>query len=704
MKKQISANYRKRAEEKLQQGKNAHQRLSADSQKLIHELQVHQIELEMQNDELAAAQATLEESRHTYADLYDFAPAAYFTFDENGLILALNLIGAELLATARGRLIQKPFFFYVAEEDHALFRAHVQRVFETKQPQACEIRIKKKKSTFDAHLRSILASDVKHGAQCRTMITDVTARKQAEEERERLFHELQAERARFEAVLRQMVAGVIIAEAPSGKLILGNAQVDRILRHPFLPAAEIEGYREYKAFHPDGRPYQPQELPLARSIRTGEVVTDEEIDYLRGDNTRGVLSASSAPIRDASGGIVAAVVTFYDITERKRAEAEMLRASKLESIGLLAGGIAHDFNNILTAIMGNISLSKITLHPDSETYKGLAEAEKACLRAKGLTQQLLTFAKGGVPVTKTVSIAELLRDSARFALHGSNIHGEISFPNDLKAVDVDEGQIGQVINNLIINAQQAMPQGGTIAIAGENVRVEEGQGLPLPAGDYVMLSVRDQGIGIPKEHLSKVFDPFYTTKAKGSGLGLATSYWIINKHNGHITVESEPGVGTTFFIFLPASRQPMPAEPVEESTSLAGEGKVLFLDDEASIREFVGKMLARFGYEIECARDGNEAIERYRKAKEAGRPFDVVVLDLTVPGGVGGKDVLQKLREIDPQIKAIVCSGYSNDPVLSDFKAYGFSEKVAKPYQIEELSKKIMAVIGKAQPPRLNDA
>jgi chemotaxis response regulator CheB/nitrogen-specific signal transduction histidine kinase len=395
-------------------------------------------------------------------------------------------------------------------------------------------------------------------------------------------------------------------------------------------------------------------------------------------------------IRYVKHPYVSKAATIEEVAETHLVE--MLKASKLESIGLLAGGIAHDFNNILTTIMGNIALSRITLSPDTDTYKGLAEAEKACLRAKGLTQQLLTFAKGGAPVTKTISIAELLRDTVRFALHGSNVRCEISFPSDLKPVEVDEGQISQVINNLIINAQQAMPEGGMITITGKNVRIETDQGLPLPAGDYIILSVDDQGTGIPKEHLAKIFDPFYTTKAKGSGLGLATSYWIIKKHNGYIMAESEPDAGTTFFIYLPASGQPLSAVPLEESAPLVGEGKILFLDDEPSIRQFIGKMLTRFGYEVECVQDGNEAIECYRKAKETHRAFDVVVLDLTIPGSLGGREVLQRLREIDPQVKAIVCSGYSNDPVLSDFKTHGFYERVAKPYQIEELSKKIMAV------------
>jgi len=385
-----------------------------------------------------------------------------------------------------------------------------------------------------------------------------------------------------------------------------------------------------------------------------------------------------------------------DITERKRTEEELLKARKLESIGLLAGGIAHDFNNILTAILMNISLAKRYAHPGDKLFKSLAEAEKASLRARDLTQQLLTFSKGGAPIRRTASITELIKDSTEFALRGSNIRCEFSIPEELWPVEIDEGQMSRVMNNLIINAQQAMPDGGILKVRGENVTIaieETRQGLPLPEGRYVKISLEDQGTGIPPEHLPRIFDPYFTTKQGGSGLGLATTYSIIKKHEGYITVKSELGIGTTFSIYLPASqKQTLPQKSTEERLPL-GQGRVLVMDDEEVIREAVSQMLREMKYEVKVAKDGTETIKLYREAQEAGQPFDAVIMDLTIPGGMGGKETVTKLIEIDPHVKVIVSSGYSNDPIMANYKQHGFSGFIAKPYKFEELSKTLRDVL-----------
>ncbi len=383
----------------------------------------------------------------------------------------------------------------------------------------------------------------------------------------------------------------------------------------------------------------------------------------------------------------------FDITERKLMEEELLKVEKLESVGVLAGGIAHDLNNLLTGVVGSISLARLYDDP-ADKDRRLAEAEEASMGIKNLTQQLLTFSKGGVPVLQTADMAGLLVDSATFTLRGSNVGCEFSISDDLWPAEIDAGQMNQVINNLVINSQHAMPRGGVIKICAENVTINAKHGLALKPGAYIKVSVADQGIGIPEGKIQKIFDPFFTTKRTGNGLGLATSYSIIQKHNGHITVESQVGVGTTFYIYLPASPgEIIVTEKKEEKELVTGEGKMLVMDDEKHIRDLAAEMLSNIGYEVTTSIDGAETIEIYETAMGSGYPFDAVIIDLTIPGGMGGKETIQRLTKIDPAVKAIVSSGYSNDPVMANFAEYGFKGVVAKPYKARELSEVLHKVI-----------
>jgi len=341
-------------------------------------------------------------------------------------------------------------------------------------------------------------------------------------------------------------------------------------------------------------------------------------------------------------------------------------------------------------------------NPEDKIFEKLSGAEKASLRAKHLTQQLLTFSRGGAPIKKTAFISELLKDAAVFALSGSNVRCEFSIPGDLWPVEVDEGQITQVINNLIINASQAMPEGGIIKARAENIVVDAEQGLPLKEGKYMKISIEDRGIGIPEEHLQKIFDPYFTSKQKGSGLGLATAYSIVKRHDGCIQVKSELGVGSTFHIYLPASSKEVLMGKQLRERIPTGEAKILLMDDEELVREVGGEMLEVLGYEVEFAKDGAEAIELYKKAKESTHPFDAIILDLTIPGGMGGKEAVEKLIEIDPEVKAIVSSGYSTDPIMADFRKYGFSDVVAKPYKLNELGEALHKVIAGRTLPKGN--
>ncbi len=404
------------------------------------------------------------------------------------------------------------------------------------------------------------------------------------------------------------------------------------------------------------------------------------------------------PFRTATGDIVAVVVS-RDITERRRMNEERVRATKLESIGILAGGIAHDFNNILTAVFANIGLAKMLSTKEGASLnpaivERLTAAEKACLRARDLTKQLLTFAKGGTPVKNRASVARFITETAGFALRGSNVRCDLTLPDHLWFVEVDEGQMSQVIQNLIINADHAMPDGGIIQIKAENIAVDSWHGLPIKSGQYVKVSIQDQGSGIQPENLSKIFDPYYTTKQKGNGLGLATTYSIIKRHEGHITVQSEPGIGTNFVFYVPAFEKGEPEIVVEESRVMQGSGRLLVMEDEEDIRDILGTMLVHLGYEVDFATDGSVAIELYRQAQEAGKPFTATILDLTIPGGVGGREAIQHLKALDQNVVALVSSGYSNDPVIATPEQFGFKGMVAKPYNLSDLGKALDRALG----------
>lgn len=391
-----------------------------------------------------------------------------------------------------------------------------------------------------------------------------------------------------------------------------------------------------------------------------------------------------------------------DITERKRAEErkiaklmeeERLKTQRLESLGVLAGGIAHDFNNILTAILGNISLATQFLNPSDKAYKHLSEAEKAIFLAQGLTQQLLTFSRGGAPMKTTLSIPSVVRESAEFILRGTNVRCAFVIPEKIKPVEADEGQIRQVIHNLVINALHAMPQGGVITIRCENMTIGPKAPLPLKEGDYVRVSVEDSGIGIPEEHLSRIFDPYFTTKQTGSGLGLSTSYSIIKRHDGLITVNSRLGTGTIFHIYLPASDKEIVSVSSDEKVPVSGRGRILVMDDEEMIRTLAGEILDHLGYQVALATNGQEAIEQYQKARGSGKPFDLLIMDLTVPGAMGGKEAIERLLQIDPGVRSIVSSGYSDDPILANYRTYGFKGVIKKPYRLTELSHIVHEVI-----------
>ncbi len=428
---------------------------------------------------------------------------------------------------------------------------------------------------------------------------------------------------------------------------------------------------------------------LKKALETKSTVVTEKVLIKEGNRA---VQVTSIPFQEQNGEWLVAQV-YVDITERKKMEEERLKMQKLESIGILAGGIAHDFNNILTAILGNISYIKLFSEPDSDIYQPLIMAEEASNRARTLTQMLMTFSKGGEPVKKTLDISKLLRDSSRLVLSGSKVRCEFMIKDELLFIEADEGQINQVFNNLIINAMQSMPDGGTIRISAENINVPQDEKLLLNDGKYVKISISDKGTGIPAENLTKIFDPYFTTRKKGSGLGLTIAYHIVRKHKGYIKVESEEGKGSIFTVYLPSCEPSVIPEQKQSSFCPIGKGRILLMDDEDILKDFVCRLLRKVGYEVDTASDGVEAIEMYKTAKESGIPYDILILDLTVPGGMGGKEAI---RNFDPTAKAVVSSGYSDDPVMANYSEHGFKGVVMKPYSIEELTNTISKIISNA--------
>jgi PAS domain S-box-containing protein len=541
-------------------------------------------------------------------------------------------------------------------------------------PQLFEWRSKKKDGALfwvEVSMRHAVIGD---DSLIIVLVRDITERKQKDESLKQSQELLQLQFSRM----------------PVGCIVWGD---DYRVRS-WNPAAEkIFGYSTEEAI---GRTANelivPEEVRLKSGaiwtgLMSGDTAAGDLIENITKSGRTILCEWTNTRLSSRDGAMMGVISMVQDVTDRREREQEQLKMQKLESLGLLAGGIAHDFNNILTAILGNVTLVRMKMSPDNPWYRQLDEAVAATYSAKDLTHQLLTFSRGGAPVRKAMALEQLIRDSAGFAVRGVNVKCDFSFEEGLWPADIDESQMARVFSNLVINACQAMPAGGVIRINARNEDIGKKSGLPLGEGRYVAISIEDQGIGIPEENLQKIFDPYFTTKQIGSGLGLAVTYSIVKNHRGHITVRSHVGQGSTFTVYLPASdRQPAGAKRLADGY-VRWHGRVLLMDDEEMVRVVTREILKALGYEVSSAADGAEAIRLYTEARDAGRPFDAVIMDLTVPGGMGGKEAIQKLREIEPGVRAIVSSGYSQDPVMADYKIYGFNEAIAKPFTSNELSR-----------------
>jgi PAS domain S-box-containing protein len=552
-----AAELRRRAEERLREQRPATSRApsDADTQRLVHELQVHQIELEMQNEELQQARDEMEAGLEKYCDLYDFAPVGYLTLDREGTIREANLRIASLLGIERSRLVNRRFRLCVSASDRPAFNLFLTQLFESKAKGGCEITLLK-----------------------------------------------------------------------------------------------------------EGEP------PIA--VRFQAAVA-------------------------ASGQECRAVVE--DITEQKRAEEDRLVLNNLESTGILAAGIAHDYNNLLMVILLNLELAQALTPLGKEMAALLKAAKEAAMTSGGLTQQLLAFAKGGLLVRKPTQLSAVIQESVRLAVSGSPIRCDFALPEDLWLAEVDAGQIGQVIRNLVLNAREAMPKGGVVSVRAENVVLGPREHHSLAPGDYVRVSITDWGGGIPKELLPKIFDPYFSTKEmglqKGMGLGLTICHTVMQKHGGAIAVESQAGMGTTFRLHLPASRRLVRKEDPAPLISQPRGARILVMHDEEVVRKLVKRLLEQMGHEVGLEENGQGAIAAYETAKDRGRPFEAVILDLTVRDGVGGKETIRELLKLDPAVEAIVMSGYADDPVVLEPERYGFKGVLAKPFDRYSLQRVLARVL-----------
>lgn len=507
-------------------------------------------------------------------------------------------------------------------------------------------------------------------------------------DRKKAVETLKESEEKFHKTFDNSPAGIIIIRLDTVRFIEAN---DAYLAQTGYTRSELIGRSGIEiGLWPDQDGFEN----ILKMLKTGGTPRNIEISQKTKDGESRIMLVSAVPVQISNAE--SAVIVFLDITEKHLLEIESLKAHKLESIGVLAGGIAHDFNNLLTGILANISLVKMTRTSGDSDYQWLESAEKASLRARDLTQQLLTFSKGGLPVKSSVPIRELVQEASTFSMHGSKSRLVFNFDENIKNVWADSGQISQVVNNLVINASHAMEEvsGGIIKIGIHN-RSIEGKNDIINPGEYVEITVEDSGSGISPEVLPKIFDPYYTTKKTGSGLGLAVVYSIIKNHDGRIFVDSEPGKGAKFTILLPAADEELLKDKHEAEKIRPGSARILIVDDEKAVSDASCAILQMFGYDTAVAYNGRDAISIYAEAMNESRRFDVVIMDLTMPGSIGGKETTNQLLKIDPEAAIIVSSGYSTDPVMSDFVSYGFSGAVEKPYRADTLLSVVQQCIKK---------
>lgn len=639
------------------------------------------------------SERALAASEERYRYLFEASRDIIFTLSTHGKLVAINQAFEKITGFSRKRWLGKQALFLVHPDQRDELRQNLIPLLQAQRETSVSAELQvttldKQRLICEVIFTLRRVSDKTR--QIYGIARNITERKQAEQE-------LAAQKEWLTVTLRSIGDGVIATDI-LGRIVLMNPVAERLtgwstseatgrlLPQVFLLAQDYSG--------------EPCLNPVQTILNHGQSValTKNIVLVARNQLNRYYISNIGSPIRDSWGVIIGAVLVFRDISQQRKCEEEMLKNQKLESIGILAGGIAHDFNNILAGILANTQLTQLLLANGKTVEKYLTGIEDGVTRAAALTRQLLTFSKGGAPIKKIASLGELLRTTVDFSLRGSNSKYELTTGEPLWPVEIDSDQINQVINNLIINADQAMPDGGIIRVSAENIHWVREDDPPYRKGEFIKITICDQGIGIPEENLPYIFDPYFTTKPNGSGLGLATSYSIIKKHDGYINVQSRIGQGSAFTIYLPATVDTSCGAPIQKTPPIQkGHGKILLMDDDEMLRGVAGEMLSLLGYEVEYAKEGREAIDLYEKSIHAFRPYDAVIMDLTVPGGLGGKTTIDKLLKLNPAIKVIVSSGYPDNPLLADYQKFGFSGVMVKPYKMEELSQILHRVLSENQ-------
>lgn len=621
-----------------------------------------------------AARRALEQSESKFRNLIDFARDAIFlceVTEEGGLsnFIDVNQEACRRLGYTRQEFRQlSPQTIGVLEED---VRQHVLDAFAETGSITFTVSVLAKDGRAVPFEFNSCTIDVNGKTLCMAVGREIS-------ERLRVEAQLRESEERYRRLVELSPDAIYIIQ--DGEIVFANSATAKLLRA--RNAADVIGLPLTKILHPQSPEPSSDQLKIAYRPEQGSPFIEKTFICIDGSTVAVEVTSSLHTFR----GRPAIQGIARNITDKKKMEQEVLKMQKLQSVGKLAGSIAHEYNNLLTVILGNLSVARMCGHLDSKALEILQDMEAAAVDARELTQRLLTFARGGQPVKQPVNLRDLLFKACNNILNQEHINSVLHVPGDLLAVEADEGQLKQVICNIVSNAVQAMPDGGRVDISAENVCSSRLPQLPLPTGQYVKIAISDEGPGIPADRLHHVFDPFYSTKPDGSGLGLATAYSIIKKHGGHLTVESECGKGATFLLVLPAIPSP-DSDKNEENNELQGSGRVLLMDDEEAVRKTAAELIRLLGYQVTLAADGEEALQLWNEARSAGFPFDLAVLDLVVKRGTGGKATVAALLDLDPNVRAVVSSGYSGDPVMAEYSKYGFCGCVPKPYTIEQLGK-----------------